>query len=50
MLNPLILLLVLIVIGVVYDFLVTLDVFDGLMMDVSMNDTGNHFSNVVVSD
>jgi hypothetical protein len=39
---------VLVFIGVLYDFLVTRDVFNGLMMVVRANKTGNHFNNIVV--
>jgi hypothetical protein len=46
--KSLILLLVLLVIGVVYDFLMTFNVFDGLMMVVWTTETGNHFNNIVV--
>jgi hypothetical protein len=46
--NHLILLLILIFIGVLRDFLLTLDVFDGLMVVVWTIETGNHFNNIVV--
>jgi hypothetical protein len=35
-------------IGVLYDFLATLNVFDGLMMVVWTNETGSHFNDTVV--
>ena len=47
-LNHLILLLTLIVIGVLYDFLIILHVFDGLIMVVWTTQTGNHFNIIVI--
>jgi hypothetical protein len=48
MINHWILLLVLTVIDVLYDFVVMLGVFDGLMMVEWTGETGNRFNNVVL--